>query len=230
MRPQFREQTGTGTEFPLPSLLFLELMSVIQEMHMRWIICLAACLLFRPLVADAQVPQFEVYGGYAYTRVDSGGLSNITDFNSKNWNGWEASFASNFTRHFGVAFDFSGDYGSNFPVSFAGFAPRVREQAPYLYAYLAGPQFLLPLGRVMVFGHAMAGATQMKRGFTSAGFAASRSDTAFGSAVGGGIDVSLARNVALRIVQADYLMSKNFGVAENNLRVSGGIVFQFGSR
>ncbi len=196
---------------------------------MRRIILLAACILVLPLAASAQVPQVEIYGGYAYTHVDSGGLSNIADSHSKDWNGWEASFAGNFTRYFGVAFDFSGSYGSNFQVSPFGFH-HVGSETPYLYAYMAGPQFLLPLGRVLMFAHAMAGATQMKRAFTSGTTVFSRSDTAFGSAVGAGINLSLTRNVALRIAQADYLMSKNFGVTENNLRVSGGIVFQFGSR
>ncbi len=53
-----------------------------------------------------------------------------------------------------------------------------------------------------------------------------RSDIAFGSAVGGGVDLSLTQNMALRIGQADYLISKNLGVTENNLRVSGGIGLQ----
>ncbi len=197
---------------------------------MRRIILLAPCLLFLPLAANAQVPQVELYGGYAYAHVDSGGLSNLTDPGSGDWNGWEASFATNITRHFGLVVDVSGDYGPSYILSLGGFEPHVHEETPYLYAYLAGPQFLLPLGRVLVFAHAMAGATQIKRGFITDGFTVSRSGFAFGSAIGGGIDLSLTQSVALRIAQADYLISTNFGVTGNNLRVSGGIVFQFGKR
>ena len=197
---------------------------------MRRIILLSISLMFVPVSAVAQTPQVQLYGGYAYAHVDSGGVSGLLDARSRNWNGWEVSFATNFTRFAGVAFDFSGDYGPGFRGSSGNFAPRLREQTPFLYTYMAGPQFLLPAGRVLVFAHALAGAIQMRRGFAGPGFPVARSDTAFGAAVGAGIDVSLTRYVALRIGQADYLISKNFGGSQNNLRVSGGIVFEFGSK
>jgi opacity protein-like surface antigen len=198
---------------------------------MRRILILSAVLFFVPLAANAQTPQVQVYGGYAYTHVDSGGLTGVFDSHSRDWNGWEASFAANITRYVGVAFDFSGAYGPPIPGASGNFSFGIREQTPYMYTYMVGPQFLLPAGRILVFAHALAGATQMKRGFT--GIYANpvvRSDSAFGAAVGGGIDLSLTQNVALRIAQADYLISKNFGGDQNNLRVSAGIVFEFGSR
>ena len=197
---------------------------------MRRIILLLLCLLSLPLVGSAQVPLFQVYGGYAYTHVDSGGVSNLVNPGARDWNGWAASFAGNFTRHFGVVFDCSGAYGPSYPLNPTGIGPRVHEETPFLHAYLAGPQFLLPLGRVLFFAHGLAGATQMRRGFMGVDTTISRSDFAFGGAVGGGIDLSLTRDVALRLAQADYLIGKNFGVTGNDLRVSGGIVFQLGSR
>ncbi|HYK89154.1 MAG TPA: outer membrane beta-barrel protein [Acidobacteriota bacterium] len=197
---------------------------------MRKIILVTISLLIVPLAASAQTPQVQFYGGYAYTHTDSGGLTGAFDAGSRNWNGWEASFATNFTRYVGVAFDFSGAYGPAVRSAVGTFTLSVREQTPYMYAYMVGPQFLLPMGRVKLFAHGLAGATQVKRGFTGVSFPVVRSDFAFGSAVGAGIDVSLTRYVALRLGQADYLISKNFGGAQNNLRVSGGIVFEFGGR
>jgi hypothetical protein len=129
-----------------------------------------------------------------------------------------------------VKFDFSGVYGPDFRALSDNFGFRARNQTQFLYTYFVGPQFFLPVGRARLFAHALAGATQMRRGFTFSQLAVGRTDFAFGSAVGGGLDISLTRNVALRVAQADYLISKNFGGSENSLRVSGGIVFQFGSR
>jgi hypothetical protein len=197
---------------------------------MRRTIFLSITLLSVPLAAVAQTPQVQFYGGYAYMHVDSGGVPGLFNAGSKNWNGWEASFATNFNRYVGVTFDFSGDYGRGFRGGFDNFGRHVEGQTPFLYAYMAGPQFLIPAGRVLVFAHALAGATQMKRGFAGTAFPVVRSDTAFGAAVGAGIDVSVTRFVALRIAQADYLISKNFGGDQNNLRVSGGIVFEFGGK
>jgi hypothetical protein len=197
---------------------------------MHRIILVSAAMLLIPLAASAQTPVVQLYGGYAYTHADSGGLSGVFRGRSRDWNGWETSFSANFTRFVGVTFDFSGDYGPDFRASFSSFSPRLEDHTPYFYAYMAGPQFLLPLGRVLVFAHALAGATQTKRGFTTAALPVARTDFGFGSAVGAGIDVSLTRYVALRIAQADYLISKNFGGTQNNLRVSGGLVFEFGGK
>jgi hypothetical protein len=197
---------------------------------MRRILFLSLGLLLVPVAASAQTPQVQLYGGYAYTHIDSGGLSGVLEGSSRNWNGWAASFAANFTRYVGFVFDFSGVYGPSIRGAAGPFSLNLRERTSTMYSYMAGPQFLLPFGRVMVFAHALAGATQVRRGFSGVDFPIVRSDSAFGSAIGGGIDVSLTQYVALRIAQADYLISKNFGGAENNLRVSGGIVFEFGGR
>lgn len=197
---------------------------------MRRTVLLSITLLSAPLAAVAQTPQAQLYGGYAYAHVDSGGVPGLFNAGARNWNGWATSFAMNFNKYVGVTFDFSGDYGSGFLGHSDSFAHHVGQQTPFLYAYMAGPQFLIPAGRVLVFAHGLAGATQMKRGFVGTDFPTARSDTAFGAAVGAGVDVSLTRYVALRIAQADYLISKNFGGSQNNLRISGGIVFEFGGR
>ena len=197
---------------------------------MRRTVLLLITLFSIPLAAVAQTPDVQLFGGYAYTHVDSGGVPGLFNAGAKNWNGWETSFAANFNRFVGVTFDFSGDYGRGFRGAFDSFSRHVGNQTPFLYTYMAGPQFLIPAGRVLVFAHGLAGATQVKRGFVGADFPGARSDTAFGAAVGAGVDVSLTRYVALRVAQADYLISKNFGGSQNNLRVSGGIVFEFGGK
>jgi opacity protein-like surface antigen len=185
------------------------------------------------MLANAQTSKFEAFGGYSYVHADFHDIPNLYDGRSRNWNGWEGSFATNFNKFVGVTFDVSGAYGPEFRAVSADFGFRnsgfhEHFQKQYLYAYLAGPQFLWPLGRVRLFAHGLAGATQMRRGFIDAAFPVARTDYAFGAAVGGGMDFRVTDNIALRVAQADYLMSKNFGGSENNLRISGGIVFHFG--
>jgi hypothetical protein len=56
---------------------------------------------------------------------------------------------------------------------------------------------------------------------------------AFAWAVGGGVDVSVNERFAVRLFQADYINTRTDGFsgkAVNNARISGGLVFRFGSK
>lgn len=44
-------------------------------------------------------------------------------------------------------------------------------------------------------------------------------------AVGGGLDIKLSDNIALRVVQADYLQTRSFDSVQHNLRVGAGLRF-----
>jgi len=72
------------------------------------------------------------------------------------------------------------------------------------------------------------------------------STTAFATALGGGVDMPMNRHITLRLIQADYILTRfrelgldpNTGLpifsgerrTQNNLRASVGVVFHFGSR
>jgi hypothetical protein len=52
-------------------------------------------------------------------------------------------------------------------------------------------------------------------------------------AAGGGVDLSLTRHLAFRLVQADYLLTllpNRTNNLQNNFRFSTGIVFHFGGK
>ena len=55
--------------------------------------------------------------------------------------------------------------------------------------------------------------------------AVNRTDVAPAFAVGGGLDIKLGENIALRLVQADYLQTRAFDTVQHNLRVGAGIRF-----
>jgi hypothetical protein len=52
-----------------------------------------------------------------------------------------------------------------------------------------------------------------------------KSDLGLAYAVGGGIDVKVSKNVAVRLIQADFLRVNVFGQTQNEARVGAGIRF-----
>jgi hypothetical protein len=77
--------------------------------------------------------------------------------------------------------------------------------------------------RFTPFAHALFGGARS----SSSVFGFSASETAFAMALGGGVDIG-SRNLAFRIGQFDYLMTRFGGVRQNDFRYSAGIVFRFG--
>jgi hypothetical protein len=163
-----------------------------------------ALLLAAP--AMAQDKRAELFGGYSYARINPGGLAG----NEMNLNGWNAAVQGNLTSWFGVVGDFSGHYGSR------GGAAVSTHQA------LFGPRVTLPAGPVRPFAHALFGVARGNAGL----FGSTQSESAFGMAVGGGLDVG-SGVIAWRLIQADYLMTRFNNARRDNARISTGIVFRF---
>jgi len=62
---------------------------------------------------------------------------------------------------------------------------------------------------------------------------ASTSLNAFALTAGGGVDFQISEHLAIRPVQAEYLLTKFMDGAsnrQNNFRYSAGIIFRFGER
>lgn len=187
---------------------------------MRRIVSLAGLLLLLTLPAAAQdPPKAEVFGGYQYTRVNPGeGAEGI------NLNGWNAALQGNLNNWFGIVADFSGAYGTPTITGLGDVDTNI-------HTFLFGPQFNHRRDRLNLFTRALFGAVRAKA--TQSG--ASVSDNAFGMAIGGGVDVNATDRVAIRVVQVDYVLTRFDGLSgstesQHNARISGGIVFRFGSR
>ena len=117
-----------------------------------------------------------------------------------NGNGWNVAVTGNVTRSIGFTGDFSGSY----------------ESGSSLYTYMVGPTFAHRTERVTPFVHALFGGAHADR------------LNAFAMALGGGFDVNASDHVAIRLIQADWLMFRRSGASSNgNARVSVGIVFRF---
>ncbi len=192
---------------------------------MRKLLYLCPALLLISLPAAAQTtPAAEVFGGYQYARINPGeGVDGI------NQNGWNAALQLNANNWFGLVTDFSGVYGTptiNIP---GGGTTKVDTN---FHFFLFGPQFSYRgHERVTPFVRALFGTIRAN----AEAFGTAESQTAFGMALGGGLDVNVHDRVAIRLIQADYVLSRFEGFSgqvenQHNARLSFGVVFRLGSR
>jgi opacity protein-like surface antigen len=195
--------------------------------------CVFFCL---PFIAVAQssgdAQRGTVFGGYS-----------LLHNNSNNFNGWNGQGTFNFTPHFGVTADISGNYRTLGSISGLGFTASSNQS---LYNFLFGPTVTANFGRNAVFGHALFGTAHSN---LSAGIsvpvlggisAPITSANAFAMAFGGGVDIGVTRHFAIRAAQIDYLrtnfnsvdalasgLSTNLGNHQNSFRYSGGVVWRW---
>lgn len=192
-----------------------------------------------PLVASAQeVPKYEVFTGYSYLRGKGAAIPTRVDEN-RDMHGWNVSVARNFNDWFALVGDFSGHYASHdFGVntSIGRFSSDTREN---IHLFLGGPRVSFFKKRRVspyvqsLIGVARATSTSEERLDSSSPFKVSNTDVGFAAAFGVGLDARLSERLALRLIQADYVLTRldaNNVLRENkeNLRVSGGLSYRFG--
>ena len=170
----------------------------------------------------------EIFGGYSYLRSNTG-----TGFNA---HGWEGSLTGNFNRFFGLEVNLSDHYNS--PPANSGYSSE--------FSFLFGPHFAFRVvPRVAPFAHALVGGTRGAQQIVIVCPVAGsdlcviggpcppcpasppQHDTAFTTAVGGGLDVQAAHFVWIRVIQADYLREQFTNNPQNNVRLSFGVVLRF---
>lgn len=177
-----------------------------------------------PVMAQ-DAPDAEVFGGYSFFKSDGGG----------GLQGWNASVAINLGKSFGVVADFSGHYGSqslradfsdpDFPATIIARADADSK----LHMILGGPQYSYRKHeKITPFAHALFGASHLSTkatlSFGNITREISAADVAFTAAFGGGLDLKLSENVSLRMIQADYVLTRFGSSTQSNARVSVGIV------
>ena len=180
---------------------------------MKRLVCLMSLVLAVSLSVAAQdAPKAEVFGGYSYLRANPGlGAPGF------NLNGGSGSISYNLSSAIGIVADFGGYHASN--IYGSGVSGNI-------FSYTFGPKFVYRSGKVEPFAQALFGGARASGGGTN--------NNAFAMALGGGVDVKATEHVAIRLIQAEYVMTRFniVGVAtdQNNARISAGIVFRFGSQ
>ncbi len=157
---------------------------------------LVVCVLAIPAVVAAQeTSKADIFGGYSYLRVNPSGV---------NANGWEAALTGNFTEHFGITADLSGNYA----------------RGGHVYTYAFGPQIATHIDKLRPFGHVLFGGNSIGNDRTS--------DTSYAFLFGGGLDLKLTTPFSIRLGQADYVRTHHFDQGQNDFRFSIGVVLNLG--
>jgi Outer membrane protein beta-barrel domain len=174
---------------------------------MKTMIRLAVVIFLTAGCAFAQgTPKADVSMGYSFLRLGgSGGV---------NQQGGAISIAGNINNWVGIVGDFGAYHSSPFGVSLN------------TYTFLAGPRFTANRkGTASPFVQVLVGGAHM----TASVAGLSSGTTPFAIGAGGGVDLRISRNVALR-PQIDYLALRSGGETLNALRGSFSVVIRFGRR
>ncbi|HTP31467.1 MAG TPA: hypothetical protein VMJ75_04785 [Candidatus Acidoferrales bacterium] len=202
---------------------------------MKKTISVLVLVLLCSLGAFAQdVPKAELFVGYNYVRVNS-----TTDVPAFSSNGGSGQLAINFNKYLsGVA-----DFGVYHNGVIAGYSVNNN-----IINYLFGPRLSLRKGRVtpyfnILFGGVYAAAQATTQGQVCTGTSCipsavhlTNSQNAFAMAVGGGLDIKVAKHVAFRPIGLDYFLTRLYNPVnandhnQNNLRYSAGVNFLFGGQ
>jgi hypothetical protein len=159
-----------------------------------------------PLLAQDNY-KAEIFGGYQLTRINPG-----NGVDGQNYNGWNGSVTANVNGWLGFTGDVSGGYKG-----IAGVDTNV-------YNFLFGPTVSYRQSeKLKPFAHVLFGVSRAGAGFGGL----SASDSAFAMAFGGGADLGINRNFAVRVAQFDYLMTRFGSDSQNNIRLSTGVVVRF---
>lgn len=172
---------------------------------MRKIAWVLGLLLSAAGLAQAQThdqPSVEVFGGPSVMR------NGATAPSFSLYGGWQAEGSYNFGAHAGATADFGGQYRS------------ISGQRISQYEFLFGPRVMARGHHATLFAHVLIGGNSLR--------AAGTSTNGFAMGVGGGLDYDVGRNMAIRVIQADYLRTRLSNNWFNDARLGLGIVFKFG--
>jgi hypothetical protein len=166
-------------------------------------------LLVIPVTTWAQgTPRVEIFGGYSNLYAN---FSN----SSFDMNGANFSVQENLNSWFGGVLDFSTHFGTE-----NGLKTNTQTLS-------YGPVFSYRKNKTIVpFAHATVGAERGGANFLEI----SQPETRIAVLAGGGLDINVTPRVALRLIQADYLLTRFSSARQDNLRLSAGLVFQLGRR
>jgi hypothetical protein len=165
--------------------------------------------------ADAQdVHRFEVFGGYALSRQQD----------EANLNGWHAQAAFNLTPSLGLVADVSAHYMGD-----EDFVPGVAGLSDTrIVSYSVGPRAYNREGPVSLFTHALFGQSRVVgQADIGASLTERRVLRPFTVTLGGGVDVTLADHILLRVAEIDYRLLRIESTNSHGFRLSTGVTLAF---
>ena len=180
-----------------------------------FVLAVAILCAVAPPSASAQrslkLPAIDVFGGYSYLRFDSKTLGFADQLNL---NGANIEVAlPDLYEGLGVAIDLSGH-----------FQTQLEE-----FNVMIGPQYTYEWKNMKFYGHGLFGKarTRLRQPGSTV---VEPSSLSRGIAFGGGVDMPLKGRFSVRPIQADYLITEEFGSTQHSIRLSTGLVYRFGKK
>jgi opacity protein-like surface antigen len=187
------------------------------------LLCAVFSLAAIPAQAQSEHPRFEVFAGYSHFSADVG-LDDPFDDDG------DPFFRERLGMH-GFAFSGAGYFSKNlgFVGDFSYHKREIELPGPDIdfstFNFLFGPRFTARGDRVEGFGHALIGGVRRR-------VENGDSDIDLALGFGGGVDIKVSRNFAVRLVQLDYIpfRDRDFFTGDkewrHNLRVGIGVTFR----
>ena len=205
-----------------------------KQIKVRFAILVAVVLSAGSMCRAQDSPKVEATGDYSYFRLNPG-LPSV--WNSQNLNGGGGQVALYLKPWLAVAADLQG-YASftQCPKSSSEFSGCASGN---LFTYTFGPQIKYRAGKLEPFAEVLLGgahtnfyANACNKNTGECGNR-SPSNNAFAIAIGGGVDIAVSSKIAIRLVDADYELTRfgnNFTGGNNsqsNFRFQTGVQFRF---
>jgi hypothetical protein len=180
-----------------------------------------------PLMAQ-DYSKVEIFGGYQYTHFGSSTSPIATA------NGFDGNFTYFFNKSVGVEGDFTGAYQkTSVEVTESNGSVLAADVPLHWYSYAGGPVFSFPAGnKIRPFAHALFGGVHETTSASAEGATVSVSINGFTTLIGGGVDLKLSKHIALRLVQADWVLYRvsAFGMtatSHDTIKIASGVAFYF---
>jgi hypothetical protein len=215
---------------------------------LRYAILMGVTLLAKTGFAQEEPAKVELFGEYSYLQFNP----TLPGLQSRSFNGGGGGATFFFSDHFGVKGEFMGYSGTTWTETFesqlvvtphgttATIPVGTYSASGDMFTYQFGPVVRFPWRSVTLFGETLFGGSETNGygnlekaiDFGGGTLAISRDQHPFSMAVGGGLDVNVSRNVAIRVAELDYFLTRYTNPItstnnQNNFRYLGGIVFRF---
>jgi hypothetical protein len=217
-------------------------------MRLRYTVLIGLSLLARGGFAQEEPAKVELYGEYSFLRFNP----TLQGLQSHNFNGGGGGATFFFNDHFGVKGELMGYASTTWNATFS--APLVvtphgtsavvpagsYSASADMFTYQFGPVIRFPMKNVTVFGETLFGGSNtngygnIEKAIDAGGGTLSVSGTQhpFSMSVGGGLDVNLSKNLAIRVAELDYFLTRYTNPItstnnQNNFRYMAGVVFRF---
>jgi hypothetical protein len=217
-------------------------------MKVKSLVLISATMTFAAAAFAQDTPKFEVFGNYSYMQFNP----TVTGLQSRAFNGGGGGAQFNLGRWFAIKGDFEGygstqwsvTYNAPVPTPHSGTIPAGTYTSNFnMFTYLIGPVVGVHARKFYVYseyllgGSSTTGYANLVKAIDANGgtITGSSAQHPFTMALGGGIDLNVKKNFAIRLGEVDWVLTRYTNPItqtnnQNSFRYQGGVVFRFGAQ